>query len=65
MCSLSLSALHCNSVYITSRYRQVEDGMAHRRRINIEEKAKDVDAVWGTEFIKFLAALSVLHYRTI
>ena len=28
----------------------------HRRRIEIEEKAKIVTAVWGKEFIQFLAA---------
>ena len=33
----------------------------HRRRINTEEKAKVVAAVWGTEFIKFLAALAIFH----
>ena len=33
-------------------------GLRHRRRINTEEKAKVVAAVWGTEFIKFLAALA-------
>ena len=33
----------------------------HRRRINTEEKAKVVAAVWGTEFIQFLAALAILH----
>ena len=33
----------------------------HRRRINTEEKAKDVSAVWGTELIQFLAALDILH----
>ena len=37
----------------------------HRRRIKTEEKAKVVAAVWGTEFIQFLAALAILHYRTI
>ena len=26
-----------------------------------EEKAKLIAAVWGTEFIKFLATLAVLH----
>ena len=31
----------------------------HRRRINTEEKAKVVAAVWGTEMIKFLAALQI------
>ena len=33
----------------------------HRRRINTEEKAKVVAAVWRTEFIQFLAALVILH----
>ena len=37
----------------------VADG--HRRRINTQEKANVVAAVWGTEFIQFLAALAVLH----
>ena len=32
----------------------------HRRRINTGEKAKVVAAVWGTEFIQFLAALANL-----
>ena len=33
----------------------------HRRRINTEEEAKVVTAVWGTEFNQFLIALSILH----
>ena len=33
----------------------------YRRRINTKEKAKVVAAVRGTEFIKFLAALVILH----
>ena len=32
-----------------------------RRRIYTEEKAKVVAAAWETEFIKFLAALAILH----
>ena len=39
--------------------------MAHTdtiRRIYTEEKAKVVAAVWGTEFIRFLAALAILHH---
>ena len=32
----------------------------HRRRIETEAKAKVVAAVWGAEFISFLAALAVL-----
>ena len=39
--------------------------MKHRRRIKTEEKAKVVAAVWGTEFVQFLAALAILHYRKI
>ena len=30
----------------------------HRRRIKTEEEAKVVAAVWGTELIKFIAALA-------
>ena len=33
----------------------------HRRRIYTENKAKVVAAVWGTEFIEFLATLAILH----
>ena len=33
----------------------------HRRGIDTEEKAMVVAAVWGTEWIKFLAALDILH----
>ena len=33
----------------------------HRRRIKTEEKVKDVAAVWGAEFIQFLAALAIFH----
>ena len=32
-----------------------------RRRIYTEEKAKVVAAVWGLEFIQFLAALAVMQ----
>ena len=31
------------------------------RRINTEEKAKVVAAAWGTELIKVLALLAILH----
>ena len=42
----------------------------HRRRIKTEENAKVVAAVWGKEFIQFLAALAILpsmiaHFRVI
>ena len=33
---------------------------SHRRRMETEEKAKVVNAVWGADFIQFLAALAVL-----
>ena len=37
-------------------------GIEHRRRINTEEKAQVVAAVWGTELlIQFLAVLAILH----
>ena len=32
----------------------------HRRRIELEDKAKVVASVWGTEFVQFLAALASL-----
>ena len=32
-----------------------------KRRINTEEKANVVAAVWGTEFIQFLAAQATFH----
>ena len=34
---------------------------SQRRKINTEEKAKVVAAVWETELIQFLAVLAVLH----
>ena len=34
--------------------------VAHRRRIELKGKAKVVAPGWGTEFVKFLAALAVL-----
>ena len=33
----------------------------HRRRINTEQQARVVAAVWGTELIQFLATLAILH----
>ena len=35
--------------------------VSHRTRINTEAKAKVVSAVWGAEFIEFLAALANVH----
>ena len=37
------------------------DYWKQRRRIYTEDKAKGVAAVWGTEYIQFLAALAVFH----
>ena len=48
--------IHCPLLTLSSR---------HRRRINIEEKAKVVAAVWGTDWFISLPQLAVLHYRTI
>ena len=36
----------------------------HTSRIHTEDKAKVVDAGWGTAFMQFLASLAILHYRT-
>ena len=36
----------------------------HRKRITTEEKEKVVASVWGTEFIRLLAALAVLPGTT-
>ena len=36
-------------------------GGRNRRRIKTEEMAKVVAAVWGTEWIQFLAALAIFH----
>ena len=38
----------------------VGNNYAWKKRINTEEKVKVVAAVWGTVFIKFLAALAFL-----
>ena len=32
----------------------------HRRRIELEDKAKVVASVWGAECVQFLSALAVL-----
>ena len=39
--------------------------LGHRMRINSEENAKVVAAVWEAEFIQFLAALAVLHWTVL
>ena len=33
----------------------------YKRRIETQEKAKDVTAAWGAESINFFAALAILH----
>ena len=35
--------------------------MSHTRRIYTEDKPMVVAASWGTELLKFLAALAILH----
>ena len=34
----------------------------HRRRMELEDKAKVVTSVWGSEFVQFLAAPAVLPW---
>ena len=34
---------------------------SHKRRIKTEKKATVVAAVWGTELVRFLAVLAILH----
>ena len=46
---------------ITDTANHAHSIMAHRRRIHTEEKAKFVAASWGTERLKFLTALAILH----
>ena len=36
--------------------------LRHRRRMELEDKAKVVASVWGEEFVQFLAALAVLPW---
>ena len=49
---------------IKGRY-SVLVGVGHKRRIKTEEKTKVEAFVWGKEFIKFFAALAVLHWTII
>ena len=42
-------------------HRRTTHTCFHRRNIYTEDNAKVVAAVWGTEFIKFLATLAILH----
>ena len=35
--------------------------VSHRRRRKYRRNVKFIAAVWGTEFIKFFAALAILH----
>ena len=52
----------CASVWFVERYfsnKEHSDGINHRRRINTEEKAKVIAAVWEAAF-KFLVALAIL-----
>ena len=54
-----------STYFLKQPNRLVQGSTKHRGRINTEEKAKIVAAVWGTEFIQFLAALAILDFRTI
>ena len=41
--------------------KKFQVGVGDKYKINTDEKAKVVAAVWGTEFIHCLAALDILH----
>ena len=59
--NLQLNTMKVFSLTLSSAHNPPSPSIYHRRRIYIEERAKVVAAVWGTEIIKFLAALAVLH----
>ena len=49
-------------IRVDTIYLQVNNyRLCHTRRINTEERAKVVAADWGTELMKFLAVLAILH----
>ena len=48
--------------YTVHSHRNLAYRISHRRRIELEDKAKVVASVWGTEFVQFLAALAVLPW---
>ena len=58
----SLHAGGGNSFKMLLRLREIPVRAIHRERINTEEKAKVVAAVWEREFIQFLDELAVLHW---
>ena len=51
---LSLAFLLCLVAMVQGQY--------HRRRMELENKAKVVASDWGPEFIQFLAALAVFPW---
>ena len=59
--SSSTTAAETFSVLGRQSKRNKKISRYHRRRIMTEEKAKVLVTVWGTEFIKFLATLTVNH----
>ena len=60
LCSWETISSICEGV-ITLAQPAVRVRHIHRRRIKTEEKAKVVVVAWGTELIKVLAALDILH----
>ena len=54
------AAVHPNYL---NRPTVTQSTVPYRRRINTEEMAKVVAAIWGTEFIKILAALAIFYWR--
>ena len=52
--------LHYTHILTFSSYIE---HLAHRRKIELEDKAKVVAIVWGAKFVQLLAALAVLPRR--
>ena len=55
--------MRLEKVTIKKIEKQFIDGWWHRRRINTEEKAQVVAAVWGTGFICYLPYRTILKNR--
>ena len=45
---------------VSKKKPSADQTQGHRRRMELEDKAKVVASVWGAEFIQFLAALAIL-----
>ena len=50
---------------LSAQFAELRKTIGRRRRINTEESAKVVTAIWGTEFIQCLAALAIVHLNNL